>query len=77
MADYEPAEALFAGTDGLDEYRRLAPAIGPLLAKGGLAAIEIGYNQSKSAAALFIAAGHSPALARDFANRQRALLIRG
>jgi len=77
VADYEPAEALFAGADGLDDYRRLAPAIGPLLAAGGLAAIEIGHDQSDSAAALFIAAGHSPILARDLADRPRALLIRG
>ncbi len=77
VADYEPAEALFAGADGLENYRRLAPVIAPLLAAGGLAAIEIGHDQSDSAAALFIAAGHAPSLARDLANRPRALLIRG
>lgn len=77
VADYEPAEALFAGADGLDDYRRLAPVIAPLLAAGGLAAIEIGHDQADSAAALFIAAGHFPALARDLADRPRALLIRG
>jgi release factor glutamine methyltransferase len=77
VADYEPPEALFAGADGLDDYRRLAPAIGSLLAAGGLAAIEIGHDQADSAAALFIAAGHAPELARDLANRPRALLIRG
>ena len=77
VAEYEPAEALFAGADGLDDYRRLAPVIAPLLAKGGLAAIEIGHDQGDSAAALFAAAGHTPTLARDLANRPRALLIRG
>ena len=77
VAEFEPAEALFAGADGLDDYRRLAPVIAPLLAKGGLAAIEIGYDQAESAAALFAAAGHAPELARDLANRPRALLIRG
>ena len=34
VAEYEPAEALFAGADGLDDYRRLAPVIGRLLAHG-------------------------------------------
>ena len=77
VAEYEPAEALFAGTDGLDDYRRLAPVIVPLLAKGGLAAIEIGHDQADSATTLFAAAGHIPTLARDLANRPRALLIRG
>jgi release factor glutamine methyltransferase len=77
VAEYEPAEALFAGADGLDDYRRLAPVIGGLLAPGGLAAIEIGHDQAESAAALFIAAGHAPTLAHDLAGRPRALLIRG
>ena len=77
VADYEPAEALFAGADGLDDYRRLAPVIGRLLAPGGLAAIEIGHDQSASAAALFAAEGHAAALARDLADRPRALLITG
>ena len=76
VAEYEPAEALFAGADGLDDYRRLAPAIGRLLAEGGLAVIEIGHDQADSAAALFIAAGHAPLLARDLAGRPRALLIK-
>lgn len=76
VAEYEPAEALFAGADGLDEYRRLAPEIGRLLAPGGLAAIEIGFDQADSAAALFEAAGPSPGVALDLGGRPRALLIR-
>ncbi len=77
VAEYEPPEALFAGADGLDDYRRLAPQIGRLLASGGLAAIEIGHDQADSAAALFVAAGQLPSLARDLADRPRALLIKG
>lgn len=76
VAEFEPPEALFAGADGLDDYRRLAPAIAPLLASGGLAAIEIGHDQADSAGALFAAAGHRPTVARDLAGRPRALLIR-
>lgn len=77
VADYEPAEALFAGRDGLDEYRLLAPQIVTLIAPGGLAAIEIGFDQAESAAALFNAEGLSPRLAYDLADRPRALLIKG
>ena len=69
------AEALFAGPDGLDDYRRLAPEVGRLLARGGLAAIEIGFDQAESAAALFAAQGPGPGLARDLAGRPRALTI--
>lgn len=75
VAEHEPAEALFAGEHGLDDYRRLAPEIGRLLAPGGLAAIEIGSDQADSAGELFRATGLQPRLARDLAGRPRALLI--
>jgi release factor glutamine methyltransferase len=75
VADYEPAEALFAGPEGLDDYRRLAPEIGRLLSPGGLAAIEIGFDQAESAAELFRQQGLSPAIALDLGDRPRALLI--
>lgn len=77
VAEYEPAEALFAGSDGLDDYRRLAPEIARLLEPGGLAAIEIGFDQAESAAALFRLEGHFPTTAHDLGGRPRALLIRG
>jgi release factor glutamine methyltransferase len=76
VAEYEPAEALYAGNEGLDDYRRLAPEIGRLLAPGGLAAIEIGFDQEESAAALFEAEGLKPSIARDLGNRPRALIIK-
>lgn len=77
VAEYEPPEALFAGADGLDDYRRLAPQIGSLLRPGGLAAIEIGHDQAARAAALFEAQFHDPRIAFDLAGRPRALLIMG
>lgn len=76
VAEHEPAEALFAGRDGLDDYRRLAPQIGRLLAPGGLAAIEIGSDQAESATAIFRDAGHETALGHDLAGHPRVLLIR-
>jgi release factor glutamine methyltransferase len=77
VAEFEPHEALFAGPEGLDAYRRLAPQIGRLLAPGGLAAIEIGFDQAASVSALFEAEGRRPTVARDLGGRPRALLIRG
>jgi release factor glutamine methyltransferase len=77
VMEYEPHEALFAGPEGLDEYRRLAPEIGRLLASGGLAAIEIGFDQAESVAALFRDHGLEPGVAMDLAGRPRALLIQG
>jgi release factor glutamine methyltransferase len=77
VAEFEPAEALYAGREGLDDYGRLAPEIGRLLAPGGLAAIEIGFDQATSAAGLFEAEGLRPSIAFDLGNRPRALLIKG
>ena len=75
VAEHEPHEALFAGADGLDALRRLGPQLPPLLAASGLAAVEIGYDQAGSAAALLADCGLSASLARDLAGRPRALLL--
>lgn len=77
VAEFEPAEALFAGPEGLDQYRRLSPQIGMLLAKGGLAAIEIGYDQAKSVSNLLREHGLEPSVATDLGGRPRALIIGG
>ena len=75
VADWEPAAALFAGTDGLDDYHRLAPLIGPYLAPGGVACVEIGSTQSGAVTALFAAEGLTVALARDLAGLPRCLTV--
>lgn len=76
VAEFEPAEALFAGPEGLDDYRRLAPDVARLLSPLGLAAIEIGFDQAESAAAVFREHGLDPQVAFDLGGRPRALLIR-
>jgi release factor glutamine methyltransferase len=75
VRDYEPAGALFAGADGLDDYRAIAPKLLPLLAPGGVACVEIGADQGETAAALFRAAGLSVALRPDLAGRDRCLVV--
>ncbi|MBU3076850.1 peptide chain release factor N(5)-glutamine methyltransferase [Sphingomonas quercus] len=75
VAGHEPASALFAGADGLDDYRRLAPLIGAQIAPGGVACIEIGSAQAESAGALFRAAGLRVALRPDLAGRPRCLVV--
>jgi release factor glutamine methyltransferase len=52
VRDYEPAEALFAGTDGLEVYRRLIPQAWGGLRPGGLLALEIGHGQREALAGL-------------------------
>lgn len=75
VAEYEPHLALFAGADGLDAYRILAPALGQHLAPGGVAAIEIGFDQGTSAAALFEAEGLSVSVHKDLAGHPRCLKL--
>jgi release factor glutamine methyltransferase len=45
VRDHEPAQALFAGADGLAIYRRLIPAAFSALVPGGYVLLEIGYGQ--------------------------------
>jgi release factor glutamine methyltransferase len=59
VRDYEPAQALFAGEDGLAIYRRLIPAAFGALVPGGFVALEIGYGQQEAIHALLAGAGFS------------------
>jgi release factor glutamine methyltransferase len=76
VRDHEPAAALFAGADGLDDYRVLAPEIARLLVRGGIACIEIGSTQAEAVAALLEAEGLRTALRRDLAGLPRCLAVR-
>ncbi len=75
VRDFEPDEALFAGDDGLDAYRVLAPQLPRLLRSGGLAAVEIGHDQATSASALLTRDGLRSRIATDLGDRPRAVLL--
>ncbi|NIJ22452.1 release factor glutamine methyltransferase [Sphingomonas naasensis] len=75
VRDHEPAAALFAGPDGLDDYRRIVPALPQLLAEGGAAVLEIGWTQADAVAALGRDCGLSPAIHRDLGGRPRVVLL--
>ncbi|HEX8309094.1 MAG TPA: peptide chain release factor N(5)-glutamine methyltransferase [Allosphingosinicella sp.] len=75
VADWEPAEALFAAADGLSEYRRLAPEIPRLLAPFGLACIELGAGQRDAVAALFDPTAFRIKSLRDLNEIERCLLL--
>jgi len=75
VREYEPDEALFAGENGLDAYRALAPQLPRLLTKGGLAAVEIGQDQAAPVKDLLARDGLNAKIARDFGDRPRALLL--
>lgn len=73
VAEYEPHSALFAGADGLDDYRALLPVLSSLLAPHGVAFFEIGYNQAESVALLGRQAGFSTVLRHDLTGNPRVL----
>jgi len=74
VLDYDPAEALFGGEDGLDDYRVIAPDLPRLLTPDGIAVIEIGASQADAVTAMLTATGLRVAMRRDLGNRPRALL---
>lgn len=76
VREHEPGEALFAGPDGLDDYRVLVPQLPGLLAPGGVAAVEIGYRQAESVSAIAREAGLAATLRRDLGDRPRVLVLR-
>lgn len=75
VAEHEPAEALFAGSEGLDAIRRLAGDFSRLLAPGGLAAVEIGADQGEAAMSILDGGALRASLGKDLADRPRAVLL--
>ena len=75
VACFEPARALYAGVDGLDDHRRISQLIGDRIAPGGIACLEIGEDQAEAATALYAATGLPVALRADLAGRSRCLIL--
>jgi release factor glutamine methyltransferase len=72
---HEPAGALFAGPEGLDDYRVLVPQLAGLLAAEGVAVLEIGAGQADAVGALARGAGFATVLHNDLGGRPRALVL--
>lgn len=75
VRDYEPAAALFAGVDGLDDYRSIVPQLGRLLAPAGVAILEIGHNQAEAVMALLAAEGLASRCRRDLGGNDRCVVV--
>ncbi len=76
VRDYEPASALFAGNEGLDDYRVLIPQIRKLMNRDAVAVFEIGHTQAEDVSKLAENAGFSVEIRADLANRPRCAILR-
>jgi release factor glutamine methyltransferase len=76
VSAWEPHGALFAGPDGLADYRRLAADLPSLLATNGIACIEVGDGQAGAVAALFASAPFTISTRRDLRGMERCLVLR-
>lgn len=72
VRDHEPASALFAGPDGLDDYRVLAPQLARVTA--GIACVEIGHSQAAAVTALLRNEAFTILCRRDLGGRDRCLV---
>jgi release factor glutamine methyltransferase len=73
IALYEPADALFAGPDGLDVIRRLVSQVADV----SLVALEIGFDQADAVVSLVRDAGFaSVQRLRDLAGHERVVVGR-
>ncbi len=76
VREYEPHAALFAGIEGLDDYRILMPAIPKLLNPGGTAIFEIGYQQAPAVIDLAHQSKLTAQLTHDLSGNPRCLTMR-
>lgn len=72
IIDYEPSSALFAGSDGLDCYRRLIPESVNYLRPGGWLCLEIGADQGPAVQKILCENGYqNVTVFPDYAGRPR------
>ncbi|QKS72769.1 peptide chain release factor N(5)-glutamine methyltransferase [Paenalkalicoccus suaedae] len=79
VKDHEPANALFAGVDGLDIYRRFVQGLSTRIRAGGIVAVEIGHGQGGAVTALMQEAFGDTAtvsLHNDINGRERIVMAR-
>ncbi|MEM7780260.1 MAG: peptide chain release factor N(5)-glutamine methyltransferase [Pseudomonadota bacterium] len=76
VRDFEPASALFAGAEGLADYRRLIPQLREMMKEDAVAIFEIGHMQADAVTAVAHNSGFEVQLRMDLAGRPRCLVLR-
>jgi release factor glutamine methyltransferase len=74
---FEPVEALEAGIDGLDFYRRIINKAAIYLNSNGLFALEVGFNQASSVRAMVFKENFSDIkIVNDYNNIERVVIAK-
>lgn len=76
VAGFEPHKALFAGEDGLDDYKIIIPALEKLLSPTGIALFEIGFDQAEPVSKIAADSGYHIDLKQDLGGNDRLLILR-
>ena len=77
VCEHEPYSALFAGEEGLDDYRIIAADISSYMSEKSIIILEIGYRQSSAVIDIFEQKGFKNInVFQDLGGRDRCLLIR-
>ena len=78
VKDYEPAESLVGGVDGLDVYKRIIEKANDFLKTNGALMLEIGYRQGAAVRELLERSGYLDKITieRDFHNNDRIAIAK-
>ena len=78
VKDYEPKEALYGGSDGLDVYRRIAQKVDEFLKPDSALILEIGYRQGQAVRELLENTGifSQIIIEKDFSNNDRIVIAK-
>ncbi|MEP2990820.1 MAG: peptide chain release factor N(5)-glutamine methyltransferase [Parasphingorhabdus sp.] len=75
VAGFEPHNALFAGADGLDDYKIIIPALTDLLIPNGIVLLEIGFDQQESVSKIALENGYVVECKQDLGENDRLLIL--
>lgn len=75
VRDFEPKEALFAGEDGLEFYKKFVNMIPGILDKHGTIFLEIGYDQSDRLEEIYSDANYKVKFKKDYNQFDRILIL--
>lgn len=76
VAAYEPHSALFAGKDGLDDYKIFIPELDELLTSTGVALLEIGFDQQDSVSEIALKNDYVVECKQDLGGNNRLLILK-